>query len=66
MSLLGGEKRHLPSPAWGDTEYCRNGLPRLPALLSLPGIYILIGTVVYFDGGSDLPFTEGIVAWGLP
>jgi hypothetical protein len=31
----------------------------------VPGIYFLIGTVVYFDGGSDLPFTAGIFALGL-
>lgn len=31
----------------------------------IPGIYLLIGTVVYFDGGSDLPFTAGILALGL-
>lgn len=31
----------------------------------VPGIYFLIGTVVYFDGGSDLPFSAGIFAMGL-
>ena len=31
----------------------------------IPGAYFLIGTVVYFDGGSDLTFTIVCLALGI-